>query len=78
MGEVQLIPTNELLTELMSRHDTVIFMGVRLQTKEEITTYRRWKGNPYTCVGLCGSVVKNILKDYEQGETDISRCQEDT
>ena len=69
--DIQLIPTNDLIDELLKRHDHSIFIGMRvgLQSQDTNQTIRRYLGNAATVAGLCfqGATIAtmNHLDDGE-------------
>lgn len=73
MDNIQLIPTEELLKELLNRFDHAIFMGIKVYKEQggEITSVRRWIGNSYTCCGLCESIKRSILNEFDSKEVPI-------
>ena len=75
MNDLTLVSEEDLIQELFSRNDHSVFMAIKI-TKEtteasDIINLRRWKGNTYTCVGLCDSLSKSILNEYESKEKEI-------
>ena len=79
MNDVSLIPTDDLITELLNRHDHAVFMGMKIfeqATKEKggnVVNVRRWYGNSYTCCGLCDSLKRTILNEYDSLEKPIEK-----
>jgi len=83
MEDLKLVSTDDLVAELLSRHDHAVFMGVKIksyqpgqETKEElasIDSLRRWIGNSYTCAGLCSSLSKSILNDFSEREQPLEK-----
>ena len=56
MLDVEVIPTNDLLTELLKRCSPAIFIGTKYDGEghdREWKNFTRWQGNLETCRGLC-------------------------
>ena len=73
MNELSLISTDDLIAELLNRHDHAIFMGLKNPRQDEVTTVRRWKGNSITCSGLCNSLSRSALNDFTDREEQITK-----
>lgn len=75
MTEQRLIPTDDLISELLSRFDHAVFMGIQCRggVNNDIVSVRRWIGNSYTDVGLCQSLQRSILKEYDYKEEPIEK-----
>jgi hypothetical protein len=59
--ELALISTQELVSAVMSRFDSAIFMGVQNSVKTgQDAYYHNYSGCKASCLGLC-EVIKNIL-----------------
>lgn len=87
MDDIELVPTDDLVRELLHRFDHAVFAGVRIektmhigevkpgtvmeQEWGDIHTLRRWFGNSFTCSGLCASLSTSILKDFSEREKEI-------
>lgn len=65
--ELQLVPTAELITELMQRYTHAVFAGIIEREDEHIRT-RRWRGNLHTGVGLSVSLSHAMLDAYDAHE----------
>ena len=70
---IQLANTDDLIEELLNRHEHAVFMGIKLPKENDVISVRRWRGNTYTCCGLCDSLTKHILDDYECREEPIGK-----
>jgi len=77
INPLSLYSLDDLIEEVFRRFDHAVFVGVKaldVINKEDdttrILTQRRWKGNHYTCSGLCFDMARKICKDYEQQEDD--------
>lgn len=65
---IQLIPTEELIKELLHRFDHVAFVG-RLHRSGLNIWSRRWRGDRDICTGLVISLLTTIDKQGREGET---------
>lgn len=74
--DLTLIPTNDLVQELINRHDAVVLTGIKYTTKEEYVTFRIYHGNRFTCAGLIG-IMSNMLAKDESGQTIVMNRNED-
>ena len=75
--DINLVSTNELIGELLSRYDNSIFCGVKKSVKEDEDYYdRHYLGDNEACIGLCDIVKSKILIDFEEeeGELDGKNC----
>ena len=73
---IELIHTDDLIEELLKRHDHAVFMGIKVRgnkDEDDIRSVRRWIGNTYTCSGLCSSLNRAILNDYGDREEPIGK-----
>jgi hypothetical protein len=52
VGKLELVPTDELVAELFSRYDSVIFTAHRHDTKKDDMMAWNTKGNKYMLLGL--------------------------
>jgi len=71
MVELELISTDDLITEMSNRFEHFVIAG--LQTgyagKDNIATKRSWKGNLATCAGLASQLQHAINEDqFKTGE----------
>jgi len=60
---------------LLSRFDHSVFMGIQCRggANNDIYSVRRWGGNSFTVCGLCDSLKREILNDYEEREESIGK-----
>lgn len=74
-SNMELIPTDDLITEILKRFDHAVFMGIQCRGGEnnDIYNIRRWRGNSYTCCGLSESLKRSILNEYEDNEEPIDK-----
>lgn len=69
MSNLSLVQTNELLEELVRRHDAVVLTGIKFtKTNGEYITFRRYSGNRFMCNGLM-SVLESMICMEEFGKT---------
>ena len=60
-GPLQTATTEELIEELVRRHDAMII--ARVPKIDAETTYFRWSGNPFACIGMAGAMRDDIRRD---------------
>ena len=67
---LELIPTEELAKELLSRcdHGALILMRCGEAGNKDSTYTRRWHGNTHACMGLCHDLHDTILRSFRQVE----------
>jgi hypothetical protein len=68
-----LVPTTELVNELLMRFDNAVFIGMRATMGNtengEYLTLRRWRGNSHTCTGLAFDAAMQCNNDmHDHGE----------
>lgn len=72
--EISLIPTNDLIKELLLRHDHAIFTAVKCVNKGSPLYMSRWIGNTATVLGLCSRVQwiinENHFKESEEANPE--------
>lgn len=68
--ELQLVPTHELIQELMTRYDHAVFGGIQARSEQNIRS-RRQKGDYHTCAGLAMSLATMSLKLRDDAETKV-------
>lgn len=70
MPDIQLIPTDDLIIEILNRFDHSVFTGMRVGLHGgDCYTARRWKGNKATCSGLCSQaqyMINKVADDTEE------------
>ncbi len=57
------IKTDDLLKEIETRYDHLVFMGIK-NGKTGQTTHK-WKGNYHVCMSMCGVLHSYILDAYK-------------
>jgi len=65
MNDLDLVPTSELVDELISRCDHGViglFHSRKYGETVDLTVKKYWKGNEHTCLGLCTDIQNEILK----------------
>ncbi len=62
------VSNDELLQELASRFDHMIFIGLIRWDEKKSTEklIRRWKGNTHTCIGLAHDIQHRMMMDFEE------------
>ena len=72
--EIQLVSTDELLDEIFSRFDHIIFCGMKVKIKGNDNYYeKRYEGNYATAIGLCDIVKDHILNDFDEEDVETER-----
>lgn len=59
---LEFVQTGELLTELYSRYDAVVFVGVCDLGNQEEETHHGYAGGRVTCIGLCIDMQDFMMK----------------
>lgn len=70
MNDIKLLPTDDLINELLERFDHALFTGmqININSQGEHITVRKWKGNYATTAGLASQVIHRINNvAYEEG-----------
>lgn len=67
MRDIELVPTSELITELLSRYEHAVFAGLS-QVADDQHIRRKWTGNSLTCQGLCAALNRSI-DDHRENES---------
>ena len=75
MRDLELIPTDELIEELLDRYDHAVFNGYRTGTKGEGSSEKDiyWHGNTVTCQGLAMRAIHHINKHLDECVVDKPR-----
>lgn len=75
--DLSLVPTNDLVDEIVRRHDAVILTGIKFtQANGEYMTFRRYTGNRFVCGGLL-NVINHMLAMEEINQTIPLKNNED-
>lgn len=79
---LQLATVNELVEELFSRYEHVIFAGMKIDTDQRL--HKRWKGNSVMCTGLAHEAAHAVIEAMNDGCTpddsllgDDDECETD-
>ena len=72
MTDLELVSTDDLLEELLSRVDHGIFSALQTGTHggNNHTYIGRWTGNTHTCIGLGADLNRRMLDDIRSRSTD--------
>lgn len=64
--DLSVIPTKELVDELVGRFDHSVFCGMQVggAGPKDSVFRRRWKGNTHTCVGLTEDMKVTMLRHF--------------
>jgi hypothetical protein len=57
--------SSELLSELMSRFDSSVFVGTSMRTETQSLYHRRYWGNHMECAGLCTYMQDTVLTEFK-------------
>jgi hypothetical protein len=69
MTDLSLVQTKELLDELASRFDNMVFGGVIQRTDQEREHSQCWRGSEWlTCVGIAHSIVHAITRLHQDDD----------
>ena len=68
MENLNLATNNELISELFSRFDHILVIGMVERTDSEQYLLRRWGGNSHTLAGLAEDIKFKILVTYYEDE----------
>lgn len=76
MKSIEVIPTEDLLDELVSRYKHAVFMGIRSGLKQpgDVIT-KQWTGDLIKCLGLT-EVMKDFLLERYNKEYKNVKAQE--
>lgn len=66
MEEIQLVPTDDLINELLRRYEHSVFAAFESLQDDKTLYVSRWKGNSATCAGLCSKTVESIWTDFRE------------
>jgi hypothetical protein len=69
---LEFIPTDELMEEILKRMDHGVIGLIKIKDGDNTQQIaRRWKGNSHTCCGLCANLSSTILRDLEENLEEI-------
>lgn len=74
--DLSLATTEELVKELLNRHDHACFVGMKVLSvqsgdpKQDCKMYfiRRFEGNSHTCMGLLDDLKVSIMDEFQTRE----------
>lgn len=66
--ELKLVSTQELLDEICTRYDEVVFKAYRLNSQKtgNYTELKRLQGNYHICQGLCFQLMLDVEKARQE------------
>jgi hypothetical protein len=77
-GNVSLIPTGDLITELMTRFDHIVFSGIQnrpasadAKDGRQILS-RRYAGDAHLCIGLADGITMLCRVDIENAMEELN------
>lgn len=71
MSDLEFISTDDLIDELLHRHDHGVIVLLKTDAKPNMDLVeRRWVGNSYTVVGLMFDVSQSVLDDMHVSDCD--------
>lgn len=65
-SNIELIPTEDLISELAKRCSPMIFIGTKYQYDKvppDFVNFSRWQGNLESCIGLCAEMSAILSAD---------------
>lgn len=68
--QIELIPTQELLTALMHRFENAVFAGTFHRNDQQFRS-TRYLGDHHKCAGLAMSVANEVLECYTNAENPM-------
>lgn len=72
ISPANLIPTMQLVNELLNRFDHAIFVGAKSINRDDKITIRRWRGNHHTCAGMAMDVAQTTINTLHDIEADVN------
>lgn len=69
--DLSLVPIDDLLKEISSRHNHLVVVGVKIIDKDNTIYMRRWWGNNHVCVGLIVDASIDIIADHKNREIPL-------
>lgn len=64
-----LIPTKELIDELVKRHDGLVVAGIKFTTQYNFALTKHWCGNHFVCLGMIEDMKHQINRQGEKSFT---------
>ncbi len=71
--DLKLVPTSDLLEEVLHRFDHAVFSGMRVQNNNDIDTMGRWHGNSFACAGLAVDVQQRCIKAFHDKSRPLTK-----
>ena len=75
MIEIELIPTMDLMSELVKRCNPAIFIGTKYEGEGNDRSWKnfsRWQGNLETCRGMCKEMDAILEREMVRQEIERS------
>ena len=71
MSDLEFISTEDLIDELLNRHDHGAIVLLKTEAKPDVNLIeRRWVGNSHTVVGLMFDTSQLVLDDMHERDCD--------
>lgn len=61
MDNLNLVSTQDLITELENRHDNIVVVGMKNLGKGNYFTINRYKGDKHYCVAMCEKIKIRLV-----------------
>jgi hypothetical protein len=74
--EIQLIPSDELLNELFSRYDTVVFIGHKKTTSKDCKMSFNTKGSKFTVWGMASFLSEMVKRKVMEDDEEECECDD--
>ncbi len=72
MSDLSLVPTDDLINEMLRRHDHLVMVGMKVTSaKGEFISFRRWIGNSSINIGLVETAKHLICQEEIQNAVSI-------
>ena len=71
--ELQLVPYDDLMSELESRFNICIFCGVKNLNQKEEDAHLTYHGGKFACIGLLVHLIDMLKKKCRDGMYDPSK-----
>lgn len=65
---LDLMPTEDLLTELETRFEHVAFLGMRGDDEDRLVAFRYRTPNPYVMIGLLDRVRRHLHLELDESD----------
>ncbi len=78
MSELELVPTDDLIDELLNRHGHGVVCLLKVDAKPDLNLIlRRWKGNSHTVIGVMFDTAQCMMEDMHESDCDENGTEED-